>query len=126
MICSSFSSESKMLYNLSTMSFYLTFLKIRLRRLISAPTFFIRRSQRPSRYSISLVSKQAYIAKRATPEAPISKCTNIFTRTMGLPCAHRIAPLLMNHQTIPLSEIHQFWRAGLGNELSEYLPILDP
>jgi len=83
-------------------------------------------SKRTSRYSISLISNQATIAKRATPEAPLSNCTNIFTRTMGLLCAHRIARLLIEHQPIPLSDIHQFWRLGLGNESSEYLPILDP
>jgi hypothetical protein len=83
-------------------------------------------TKRTSRYSISLISNQATIAKRATPEAPLSKCTNIFTRTMGLPCAHRIAGLLSTYQPIPLSDIHQFWRIGLGNEVSEYLPILDP
>jgi hypothetical protein len=84
------------------------------------------KSKRTSRYSISLISNQAAIAKRATPEAPLSNCTNIFTRTMGIPCAHRIARLLIEHQPIPLSDIHQFWRLGLGNESSEYLPILDP
>lgn len=82
--------------------------------------------KRTSRYSISLISNQAAIAKRATPEAPLSNCTNIFTRTMGLPCAHRIASLLTKHQPIPLSDIHQFWRIGLSNESSMYLPILDP
>jgi hypothetical protein len=83
-------------------------------------------TKRTSRYSLRLIYEQASIAKRATPEAPLSNCTNIFTRTIGLPCAHRIASLLSSHQPIPLSDIHQFWRIGLGNELSEYLPILDP
>jgi hypothetical protein len=83
-------------------------------------------TKRTSRYSISLIYNQATIAKRATPEAPLSKCTNIFTRTMGLPCAHRIASLLSTYQPIPLSDIHQFWRIGLGNEALEYLPILNP
>jgi hypothetical protein len=83
-------------------------------------------TKRTSRYSIRLISEQASIAKRATPEAPLSKCTNIFTRTMGLPCAHRIASLLSTYQPIPLSDIHQFWRIGLGNEVSEYPPILEP
>jgi hypothetical protein len=82
--------------------------------------------KRTSRYSISLISNQAAIAKRATPEAPLSNYTNIFTRTMGLPCAHRIAGLLSIYQPIPLSDIHQFWRIGLDNEVSEYLPILEP
>jgi hypothetical protein len=83
-------------------------------------------TKRTSRYSISLISNQASIAKRATPEAPLSNCTNIFTRTMGLPCAHRIASLLSTHQPIPLSDIHQFWRIDYDNEASEYLPILEP
>jgi histone-lysine N-methyltransferase SETD2 len=83
-------------------------------------------TKRTSRYSLRIISEQASIAKRATPEAPLSNCTNIFTRTMGLPCAHRIATLLSQHQPIPLSDVHQFWRLSLGNELSEYLPILDP
>jgi hypothetical protein len=83
-------------------------------------------SKRTSRYSLRLISEQASIAKRATPEAPLSNCTNIFTRTIGLPCAHRIASLLSTQQPIPLSDIHQFWRLSLGNESSEYLPILNP
>ena len=45
---------------------------------------------------------------------------------MGLPCAHRIADLLLEHQPIPLSDIHPFWRIGLGREISQYLPILEP
>jgi hypothetical protein len=64
--------------------------------------------KRTSRYSLRLISEQASIAKGATPEAPLSKCTNIFTRIMGLPCAHRIASLLSTHQPVPLSDIHQF------------------
>jgi hypothetical protein len=83
-------------------------------------------TKRISRYSLRLISEQASIAKRATPEAPLLNCTNIFSRTMGLPCAHRIASLLSTQQPIPLSDIHQFWRLGLGNEVSEYLPILNP
>jgi hypothetical protein len=83
-------------------------------------------TKRTSRYSIRLISEQASIAKRATPEAPLSKCTNIFTRTMGLLCAHRITSLLSTYQPIPLSDIHQFWRIGLDNEVSEYLLILEP
>jgi hypothetical protein len=82
--------------------------------------------KRTSRYSLRLITEQASIAKRATPEAPLSICTNIFTRTMGLPCAHRIASLLSTHQPIPLSDIHQFWRIDYDNEVSEYLPILEP
>lgn len=83
-------------------------------------------TKRTSRYSLRIISEQASIAKRATPQAPLSNCSNIFTRTMGLPCAHRIASLLSTYQPIPLSDIYQFWRIGLGNELSEYLLILDP
>jgi ribosomal protein L32 len=82
--------------------------------------------KRTSRYSLYKISNQVDIAKRATPYAPLSKCTNIFTRTMGLPCAHRIADLLAKHKPIPLSDIHPFWRISLYNESSEYLPILDP
>jgi hypothetical protein len=54
-------------------------------------------TKRTSRYSISLISNQATIAKRATPEAPLSNCTNIFTRIMGLLYAYRIAGLLSTH-----------------------------
>jgi hypothetical protein len=79
-----------------------------------------------SRYSLRLIAEQASIAKRATPEAPLSNCTNIFTRTIGLLYTHRIASLLSTHQPIPLSDTHQFWRIGLSNEASEYLPILEP
>jgi hypothetical protein len=83
-------------------------------------------TKRISRYSLRLIAEQASTAKRATLEAPLSNCTNIFTRTIGLPCAHRIASLLSTYQPIPLSDIHLFWRIGLNNKVSEYLPILEP
>lgn len=81
--------------------------------------------RRASRYSINLVKDQADKAKRATPIAPLSPCTNVFTRTMGLPCAHRIASLLKDGQPIPLADIHPFWRIGLSPQAG-YLPLLNP
>lgn len=41
---------------------------------------------------------------------------------MGLPCAHRIAYLLSTDQPIPLSDINQFWRVGLSDNIPEHLP----
>lgn len=60
--------------------------------------------------------------------AAISPCTNTFSRTMGLPCAHRIATLLEGNAAIPLSDIHPFWRIGLSDteDISEHLPLLEP
>jgi hypothetical protein len=81
---------------------------------------------RTSRYSIRRISEQVSKAKRATEIAPLPPCTNTFTRTMGLPCAHRISSLLESNQAIPLTDIHQFWRIGLGESESEYLPLLEP
>lgn len=81
---------------------------------------------RTSRYSIRQISEQVTKAKRATEIAPLPPCTNTFTRTMGLPCAHRISSLLENNKAIPLTDIHPFWRTGLCESESEYLPLLEP
>ena len=81
---------------------------------------------RTSRYSIRLISEQVTKARRATSLAPLFPCTNKFTRTMGLPCAHRIASLLKSNKAIPLTGIHPFWRTGLSEMVSEYLPLLEP
>jgi hypothetical protein len=80
---------------------------------------------RSSRYSTRQISEQVMKARRATDLAPLPPCTNIFTRTMGLPCAHRISSLLERSEAIPLTDIHPFWRIGLSEE-SEYLPLLEP
>jgi hypothetical protein len=45
---------------------------------------------------------------------------------MGLPCAHQISSLLEGHKAIPLVDIHPFWRTGLSEVESEYLPLLEP
>ena len=81
---------------------------------------------RASRYSIRLISEQVTKARRATEIAPLPPCTNTFTRTMGLPCAHRISNLLESNKAIPLTDIHPFWRIGLSELESEYLPLLEP
>jgi hypothetical protein len=84
-------------------------------------------NRRTSRYSLNLIHNQADIAKRATPLAPLTQCSNGFTRTIGLPCAHRIARLLEVNQPIPLTDIHPFWRQNIApNDLSEYIPLLEP
>jgi hypothetical protein len=80
---------------------------------------------RTSRYSIRRISEQVTKAKRATDLAPLPPYTNIFTRIMGLPCAHRISSLLKSRKAIPLTDIYPFWRIGLSKEL-EYLPLLEP
>ena len=81
-----------------------------------------------SRYSLNLIRKQHIIAWRATPDAPISVCTGAFTRVYGLPCAHRIETLIKQNLSIPLTDIHPFWRtSGLGTQGSiPYLPLLEP
>lgn len=81
---------------------------------------------RTSRYSIRRISEQVSKAKRATDLAPLPPCTNIFTRTIGLPCAHRISGLLKSNEAIPLTDIHPFWKTGLSETESEYLPLLEP
>lgn len=81
---------------------------------------------RTSQYSIRLISEQVTKAKRATEIAPLPPCTNTFIRTMGLPCAHRISSLLESNKAILLTDIHPFWRTGLCQSESEYLPLLEP
>ena len=81
---------------------------------------------RTSRFSIRLISEQVTKARRATKIAPLPPCTNTFTRTMGLPCAHRVSSLLESSKAIPLTDIHPFWRTGLSEMEPEYLPLLEP
>ncbi|EED12566.1 conserved hypothetical protein [Talaromyces stipitatus ATCC 10500] len=84
-------------------------------------------NQRASHYAINRVHDQVNIAKRATSLAPLPECSNSFTRTMGLPCAHRIARLLEKKHPIPLTDIHPFWRQNIApDNRSEYLPLLEP
>jgi hypothetical protein len=84
-------------------------------------------NKKTSRYSLNLIHNQVDITKRATPNTPLQDCSNGFTRTIGLPCAHRITRLLDIKQPIPLSAIHPFWRQNLASEdQSEYLPLLEP
>ena len=81
---------------------------------------------RASRYSIRLINEQVTKTKRATDLAPLPPCTNTFTRTMGIPCAHRISGLLERNEAIHLAEIHPFWRTGLCENVPAYLPLLEP
>lgn len=81
---------------------------------------------RTSRYSIRLIGEQVTKARRATNLGPLPPCTNTFTRTMGLPRAHRITSLLESNKAIPLTDIHPFWRTGLSEMEPEYLPLLEP
>lgn len=84
-------------------------------------------NRKTSRYSLNLIYDQVNKAKRATPLAPLSECTNSFTRIMGLPCAHRIVRLLEIKQPIPLTDIHPFWRQNIApDDQSQYLPLLEP
>lgn len=93
---------------------------------VSLHPFYTNIATRTSRYSIRLISEQVTKAKRATKIAPLPPCTNTFTRTMGLPCAHRIATLLGANKAVPLTDIHPFWRTGLSEMEPEYLPLLEP
>ncbi|HEY9302523.1 MAG TPA: transposase, partial [Phormidium sp.] len=36
-------------------------------------------------------------------------CTNVFTKTMGLPCSHQIEKLLAQNECIPIESIHTQW-----------------
>ena len=57
----------------------------------------------------------------------LDPCTNnVFSRTTGLPCAHRIASLLERNEAILLAEIHPFWKTGLCESSPAYLPLLEP
>jgi hypothetical protein len=84
-------------------------------------------NKRISRYSLRLIDKQRFYADQATPQTPVSACTNYFTSIMGLPCKHRLASLIKSEQPIPLAEIHPFWRIGLDSADEAYLPpLLNP
>lgn len=96
------------------------------RPVISSHQIYTNIVTRTSQYSIRLISEQVTKAKRATEIAPLSPCTNVFTRTMGLPCAHWISSLLESNKAILMTDIHPFWRTGLCQSESEYLPLLEP
>lgn len=96
------------------------------RLVVPSQEIYINIMTRTSRYSIQRISEQVSKAKRATDLAPLPLCTNTFTRTMGLPCAHRISSLLESNKAIPLTDIHPFWKTGICDTQSEYLPLLEP
>lgn len=79
-----------------------------------------------SRYSIRLISEQVTKAKRATNLTPLLPYTNTFTRTIGLPYAHRISNLFESNKAILLIDIHPFWRTRLSGIELDYLPLLEP
>lgn len=76
-----------------------------------------------SQYSLKLIKEEARRARMAviaTDPIPLPPCTNVFSRTVGLPCAHRLGALLASNEPIQLTEIHPFWRTGLSDSVSEY------
>jgi hypothetical protein len=73
-------------------------------------TLFANLIRRVSRHAIILLVQQHDKVKRATQTAPLVQCTNVFSRTMGLPCSHRISDILESKSAIELEEIHPFWR----------------
>ena len=40
---------------------------------------------------------------------PLPKCTNMFTQSMGLPCAHTILDHCFQKEDIHLSDVHLHW-----------------
>lgn len=46
----------------------------------------------------------------ANPRAELNPCTGSFTRTMGLPCAHTIQPLLQERRPLQPEQFHLQWR----------------
>lgn len=45
--------------------------------------------------------------ERLLKEVPV--CTGVFTRTLGLPCAHSLQPLLEQNQPLLLNHFHSHW-----------------
>jgi hypothetical protein len=59
-----------------------------------------------SHFALDLLENQY---QQAIQDQPDLICTNLFTRTYGLPCKHQIAEYLFLAQPIPLSTIHSQW-----------------
>lgn len=57
---------------------------------------------------------------------PVGCLQKTLQENFGLPCAHRIASLLKGNEAIPLTEIHPFWKTGLCENTSAYVPLLEP
>ena len=78
-----------------------------------------------TRYAIKLIEQQFQKARSATERSPLPACTNVWTVTMGLPCAHRLTVLLQRSIPIELQEVHSFWHTNARHG-SKYLPLLEP
>lgn len=74
-----------------------------------------------SNYSIRLIHRQRELALQI---GPIGECTGYFTRSMGLPCKHRLFNLIRLNQSILLDEIDPFWhiKPTLGTQSVIILP----
>ncbi|RKK11135.1 hypothetical protein BFJ67_g18162, partial [Fusarium oxysporum f. sp. cepae] len=65
--------------------------------------------------------------ERLLKEVPV--CTGVFTRTLGLPCAHSLQPLLEQNQPLLLNHFHSHWhlrRPGSPQFLIEPRKQFDP
>jgi hypothetical protein len=67
-------------------------------------------------------------------EEPLSRCTNVFTRTLSLPCAHRIQRRIYDTAgggVLKIEDIHPHWRfegsaVNLSVDSSEFTPEATP
>lgn len=80
-----------------------------------------------ARYALTRLSDEFQKLRQSLlpNNAPLARCTNTFTGTMGLPCAHRLQVLKAEGRPIPLTEIFQFWRIADAEE-AQYAPVLEP
>ena len=78
-----------------------------------------------SLFALNKILEQYQLVKYEATK-PLKPCTNSFTRSMGLPCAHRIKSLIRpeSSMSIPLSEIHRHWYLK-PNEDIIHDPILE-
>jgi hypothetical protein len=39
----------------------------------------------------------------------LKECSHVYTRTMGIPCSHKIKEIIMQNKSLTLDDFHPFW-----------------
>jgi len=82
--------------------------KIRVPHKIRIP-FFDQVITQVSTFALNKIFQQYQLASAATDKTPLKECTQSFTSTFGLPCAHTILRRRQTGGKLLLGDIHQQW-----------------
>ena len=81
-----------------------------------------------SRHAMLLISHEDSRLRQSllSNNPPLAQCTNNFTGSMGLPCAHRLQVLKLAGQALSLAEVFLFWHINEAPDLFTYRPLFEP